>query len=200
MHICHSCHDRSELKIHGILNAASWGLLLPVGAIFARYLKTFNSFDPAWFYLHITCQLLGYAAGVAGWATGLNLGNESEGVVYTTHRTIGIVLFSLATLQVLAVFVRPDKRNKYRVYWNLYHHSIGYAVIILGILNVFKGMAILGVEQRWRTAYIAAISVLGAVALMLEVVTWGIVVRRREEESKTFNDGSNNGRLAPRYV
>ncbi|GJN33557.1 hypothetical protein PR202_gb22170 [Eleusine coracana subsp. coracana] len=159
-------------NIHGILNAASWGILLPTGAIVARYLKTFRSADPAWFYLHVTCQLLGYAAGVAGWATGINLGNESEGVV-------------------------PGKTHKCRAYWNAYHHSVGYAVVVLGIVNVFKGMAILGVEQRWRTAYIVALFVLGAVALVLEVVTWGVVVRRRRmAENKTFNNsGGSNGHM-----
>ncbi|XBH71003.1 hypothetical protein VPH35_098545 [Triticum aestivum] len=89
-----------ERNIHGILNAVSWGLLLPMGAIFARYLKTFRSADPAWFYLHVTCQIIGYGVGVAGWATGINLGNASNGVTYGLHRSIGIAAFALATLQV----------------------------------------------------------------------------------------------------
>lgn len=66
----------------------------------ARYLKVFKAADPAWFYLHIACQTSAYAVGVAGWATGLKLGIESSGVQYNLHRNIGIVLFSLGTLQV----------------------------------------------------------------------------------------------------
>ncbi|XP_062200034.1 cytochrome b561 and DOMON domain-containing protein At5g47530-like [Phragmites australis] len=178
-------------NIHGVLNAVSWGILLPMGAIFARYLKTFKSADPAWFYLHVTCQLIGYVVGVSGWATGINLGKESRGITYTHHRNIGITVFALGTLQIFALFLRPKKEHKYRLYWNMYHHSVGYTVIVLGIINIFKGMAILGVEQRWRTAYIAAICVLVIVAVTLEVVTWGVVVRRRKAESKTFNNASN---------
>ncbi|BAF25493.2 Os09g0500900 [Oryza sativa Japonica Group] len=87
-------------KIHGLLNAVSWGILLPMGAILARYLKTFRSADPAWFYLHVSCQLIGYGVGVAGWATGINLGNMSNGITYTLHRNIGIIVFALGTLQV----------------------------------------------------------------------------------------------------
>lgn len=87
-------------QIHGILNAVSWGLLFPIGIIIARYLRTFPSADPAWFYLHVGCQVSAYAIGVAGWATGIKLGSESKGVVYTGHRNIGIALFSIATLQV----------------------------------------------------------------------------------------------------
>lgn len=66
----------------------------------ARYLRPFQAADPAWFYLHVSCQVSAYAIGVAGWATGLKLGSESKGVQWTAHRNIGITLFSLATLQV----------------------------------------------------------------------------------------------------
>lgn len=102
----------SSLKLivqtHGVLNAVSWGLLLPMGAIFARYLKTFKSADPAWFYLHVACQLIGYAVGVSGWATGIHLGNLSKGITYSVHRNIGITVFALGTLQVHAPFSSHD--------------------------------------------------------------------------------------------
>ncbi|TYG62563.1 hypothetical protein ES288_D07G241500v1 [Gossypium darwinii] len=93
--------DRLKKKnIHGILNAVSWGILFPLGAMIARYIRTFESADPAWFYLHAFCQVSAYAIGVAGWGTGLKLGSESPGITYSTHRNIGIALFVLATVQV----------------------------------------------------------------------------------------------------
>ena len=88
------------MQIHGILNAVSWGILFPVGAIVARYMRIFESADPAWFYIHVSCQFSAYVIGVAGWATGLKLGHESEGVRFASHGNIGIALFSLATIQV----------------------------------------------------------------------------------------------------
>jgi len=89
------------MQIHGILNAVSWGILFPIGAIIARYMRVFESADPAWFYLHVSCQFSAYVIGVAGWATGLKLGNESEGIRFSAHRNIGIALFTLATIQVI---------------------------------------------------------------------------------------------------
>ena len=74
---------------------------MPLGAIIARYLRTFKSADPAWFYLHASCQFSAYVIGVAGWATGLQLGQKSKGVMYASHRNIGIALFCLASLQVI---------------------------------------------------------------------------------------------------
>lgn len=87
-------------QIHGILNGVSWGIMMPIGAIIARYLRVAKSADPAWFYIHVFCQASAYIIGVAGWATGLKLGGDSPGIQYSTHRAIGIALFSLATVQV----------------------------------------------------------------------------------------------------
>jgi hypothetical protein len=93
-------------QVHGVLNAVSWGTLMPLGAMIARYLKVFKSADPAWFYLHIACQTSAYVIGVAGWATGLKLGGEASSVnQYDTHRNIGITLFCLGSLQVLHIFM-----------------------------------------------------------------------------------------------
>ncbi|GER53089.1 auxin-responsive family protein [Striga asiatica] len=182
-------------NIHGVLNAVSWGIMFPIGIIIARYLRVFPSADPAWFYLHISCQISAYAIGVAGWGTGLKLGSESNGVTYSTHRNIGITLFTLATVQIFALLLRPNKDHKIRIYWNIYHHGIGYAILILGIINVFKGLDILQPENKWKTAFIVVISVLGGIAVLLEAITWGVVLRRKKSELNKPYDGSNNGRL-----
>ncbi|QCD79795.1 cytochrome b561 and DOMON domain-containing protein At5g47530-like [Vigna unguiculata] len=174
---------------HGVLNAVSWGILMPTGAIIARYLKVFKSADPAWFYLHITCQASAYIVGISGFGTGLKLGSDSEGVEYDTHRAIAIVLVCLGTLQVFALFLRPNKDHKYRVYWNAYHYLVGYATISLSIANVFKGFETLEnyVGDRyndWKHAYIGIIGALGGIAVFLEVFTWIIVLKRRKSENK----------------
>ncbi|CAA7400630.1 unnamed protein product [Spirodela intermedia] len=174
-------------NIHGVLNAVGWGVLIPTGAIIARYLRTVKSADPAWFYLHVACQLSGYSLGVAGWATGLKLGKDSEGVQHTTHRNLGIALFCVATLQVFALFVRPSKEHKFRLYWAAYHHLTGYVVIVLGIVNIFRGFSILKPADRWKTTYIAVIAALGGIAVLLELVTWAIYLRRRQGKKTASN-------------
>ncbi|KAJ7961645.1 Cytochrome b561 and DOMON domain-containing protein [Quillaja saponaria] len=185
----------SRLKkknIHGILNVVSWGILFPVGVIIARYVRTFQSADPAWFYLHISCQVSAYAIGVAGWGTGLKLGSESKGIQFTGHRNIGIALFSLATLQIFALLLRPRKDHKFRSYWNIYHHGVGYTILVLGILNVFKGFDILDPEKKWKSAYIIVIAALGVISLLLEAITWVVVLRRKSNKSTKPYGGYNN--------
>ncbi|AED94011.1 unnamed protein product [Arabidopsis thaliana] len=168
---------------HGVLNAVSWGVLMPMGAMMARYMKVFA--DPTWFYLHIAFQVSGYVIGVAGWATGIKLGNDSPGTSYSTHRNLGIALFTFATLQVFALLVRPKPDHKYRTYWNVYHHTVGYTTIILSIVNIFKGFDILDPEDKWRWAYIGILIFLGACVLILEPLTWFIVLRRKSRGGNT---------------
>ncbi|KAI6704652.1 hypothetical protein NL676_007614 [Syzygium grande] len=178
---------------HGVLNAVSWGTLMPIGAIIARYLKVSKAADPAWFYLHVACQSSAYIVGVAGWATGLKLGSESPGITYTAHRTIGIVLFCLGTLQVFALLLRPKKDHKYRFYWNIYHHFMGYMVIVLSIVNIFKGFDILDPEKKWKDAYIGVIVALGCVAVVLEAFTWQVVLKRRRSQGGSKMPPGMNG-------
>ncbi|GLU20573.1 hypothetical protein SLE2022_367640 [Rubroshorea leprosula] len=170
-------------NIHGVLNAVSWGILMPLGAIIARYLKVFKSANPAWFYLHVSCQVSAYVVGVAGWGTGLKLGSESTGIQYNAHRNIGITLFCLATLQVFALLLRPKPDHKFRFYWNIYHHLVGYTVIILGVINIFKGFNILNPVEKWKNAYIGVIVALAFIAVLLEAYTWVVVLKRRKSES-----------------
>lgn len=177
--------------MHGVLTAVSWGTLMPMGVIIARYMKVFKSADPAWFYLHVACQSSAYIVGVAGWGMGLKLGSDSNNLVYNTHRNIGITLFVFGTLQVFALLLRPNKDHKYRIYWNVYHHSIGYSTIVLSVINVFRGLDILDPDRRWRRAYIGIIIALGAVALVLEAFTWPIVLKRRARDSDKSHRGSN---------
>ncbi|KAK7245958.1 hypothetical protein RIF29_40812 [Crotalaria pallida] len=180
---------RRRRNTHGVLNAVSWGILMPLGAIIARYMKVFQFADPAWFYLHVTCQTSAYIVGVAGWGTGLKLGSDSVGVEYKTHRTLGIIIFCLGTLQVFALLLRPNKDHKIRFYWNIYHYLIGYSTIIISIVNIFKGFEALEVSVQdryndWKNAYIGIIAGLGGIALLLEAYTWIIVLNRRRSENK----------------
>ncbi|KAK3036908.1 hypothetical protein RJ639_030873 [Escallonia herrerae] len=181
-------------NVHGVLNAVSWGIMLPLGALIARYLKAFKSADPAWFYLHVTCQTSAYIIGIAGFATGLKLGSQSPGIQFTAHRVIGILLFCLATLQVFALLLRPKKDHKYRFYWNLYHYAFGYMVIILSVVNIFKGFDILKPEKKWERAYIGIIVVLAILAAFLEAYTWYLVLKLKKSASTKKTPNGVNGR------
>ena len=156
-------------RVHGILNTISWGILLPLGVIFARYLRPI--LDPAWFYIHISFQTLGYALGVIGWGLGMKL-RSLTAAVHTSHQNIGFALIVFSTLQVLSLILRPGKDMKVRKFWNLYHYALGYSIIVLGIVNIFQGLNILAPGGHWRSGYIASLCLMIAVASVLEIISW----------------------------
>ncbi|MCD9645299.1 hypothetical protein HAX54_034131 [Datura stramonium] len=166
-------NSRSKVKIaHGIINGVSWGMMMPLGVVLARlrYLPL-SEYPALWFNLHIYCQTIAYLLGIAGGGLGFFLGRSqsSGGVKHTSHRYIGGALLGLATLQVLAHRLRPEKDHKYRVYWNIYHWCTGYATIIMGVVNCFKGFQMMDVGI-WKNAYIAFLASLAFVAAALELL------------------------------
>ncbi|KAI4319892.1 hypothetical protein MLD38_033436 [Melastoma candidum] len=165
-------------NVHGVLNTVSWGTLLPTGVLVARYLKASNPTDKGWFYLHSGCQGAAYAIGTAGWATGRWLGGSDAS---TVHGTIGLILFILSTLQVLSIFLRPAPDHRLRVYWNVYHHTSGYTAILLSIVNVYKGLNLLDPLMIWKQIYTGILVFLGSVAVLLEIIGWVIIIRRKRK-------------------
>lgn len=86
----------STIKTHGLLGLIGWGLILPVGAIVARY---FRHLDPLWYYLHVVIQFIGFSIGVAAVVIGRSLYDRLHANI-PTHRNIGIFVLVLSILQV----------------------------------------------------------------------------------------------------
>lgn len=78
--------------------------MLPIGALLARYCR---AWDPIWFYLHVTFQIIGFMFVIAGIGTGLVLSKRVRPSRFYTHRGLGITVFFLACLQVK----KPKKKN-----------------------------------------------------------------------------------------
>ncbi|MBS2599578.1 hypothetical protein KFY57_25845, partial [Salmonella enterica subsp. enterica serovar Typhimurium] len=91
-----------------------------------------------------------------------------------------------------ALLLRPKPDHKYRLYWNIYHHSIGYATIALSIANIYEGFDILDPEKKWKRIYTGIIIFLGAVAAVLEIFTWIIVIKRKKTTSSDKHANGTN--------
>ncbi|KAF8409685.1 hypothetical protein HHK36_005764 [Tetracentron sinense] len=169
--------------VHGIVNGVSWGFLLPMGAVTARYLRHIQSLGPSWFYAHSIIQLSAFLLGSVGFAIGLRLGEMSPGVVYGIHRNLGLAAFCLGSLQTLALLFRPRTTHKFRKYWKSYHHFVGYACVVLGVVNVFQGFEVIGSSRSYAMlGYCLALSTLIGVCITLEVNGWVVFCRKAKEE------------------
>ena len=94
---------------------------------------------------------------------------------------------------MFALLLRPNKDHKFRFHWNIYHRGFGYLLIILAIINIFKGFNILNPDKKWKNAYIGVISVLAINALWLEAYTWYVVLKRRKSTSVEKTPQGVNG-------
>ncbi|BAT80689.1 hypothetical protein VIGAN_03028700 [Vigna angularis var. angularis] len=195
---------RSYLRtIHGVLNIIGWGTLLPIGIIIARYFRVFPfKCDPLWFNLHIGCQLTGFLVGTTGWAIGLSLGHSSRYYTFHDHRTYGILIFTFSTIQMLAFRLKPKVTDDYRKYWNMYHHFLGYGLLAIIFINIFKGIRILEGGDAWKWGYVADLAFLGAIAFGLEVYTWihFFVLKQKQNAKKNDNEKKKSENQQPPKV
>lgn len=169
--------------VHAVINAVSWGMLLPVGAVTARYLRHVQSLGPVWFYAHAGTQLLGFLLGTVGFAIGVKLGELSPGVQYGVHRKLGFAAFGLGALQTVALLLRPKTTNKFRKYWKSYHHFVGYGCVVIGVVNVFQGLEVMGEGRSYgKLGYCLSLSSLAGVCIALEVNSWVVFCRKAKEE------------------
>ncbi|MBA0579395.1 cytochrome b561 and DOMON domain-containing protein At2g04850 [Gossypium raimondii] len=169
--------------VHGILNAISWGLLLPMGAVTARYLRHVQALGPTWFYVHSGIQLSAFFLGTVGFAIGIRMGAMSPGVTYGLHKKLGFAAFCLGALQTLALLFRPKTTHKFRKYWKSYHHFVGYSCVVLGVVNVFQGFEVMGEGRSYaKLGYCLCLSTLVGICIALEVNSWVIFCRKSKEE------------------
>ncbi|XP_073003973.1 cytochrome b561 and DOMON domain-containing protein At3g25290-like [Typha latifolia] len=170
---------------HGILSFIGWGFLLPSGIICKRYYRIFDfiASGETWYLVHKTFETGAYLIGVTAWGIGLYLGSNNLRS-YQAHRFIGIAIFVLATFQVMAFCLKPRQDDTCLQHWNLYHHFVGYSLLILTIINIFKGFDILKPPRAWRTAYIVVIVVLSSIAIVLEATTWIMFCRAKPRKKE----------------
>lgn len=166
-------------KAHGILNIIGWGILLPVGAMAARYGK---QYEPHWFYAHAAFQVTGFAIVLAGLITGLNLRNDFPDVDIDKHQGLGIFIFVLATIQISAILIRPKKDAKVRRYWNWGHWWTGRIAIVLAIVNTFVGIYLTDVNaKKWKEGYGVTLAINLVQFIVMETLLWVRWAKEKKE-------------------
>ncbi|XP_051136248.1 cytochrome b561 and DOMON domain-containing protein At5g35735-like isoform X2 [Andrographis paniculata] len=171
--LTHSAHLRRALvTVHGTLNIVGWGTLLPMGVIISRYLKRYPKELKQWFKLHIGFQICGFVIGATGWSVGIWLGNTSKYYSFPLHRTLGIIIFTFMTIQIVALWLRAREDDPFRSYWNMYHHTLGYSLLVMIWVNIFIGIRIVEKVPAWKWACVGVLGAVGTLLLLFEAFTW----------------------------
>lgn len=86
---------------------------------------------------------------------------------------------------MLAFQFRPNQEDEYRKHWNVYHHFLGYALLVMIPMNIYKGIKILKPDNRtWKWAYNGILVLLGMVVLALEIATWATFLYKKCKKPK----------------
>ncbi|KAK4483027.1 hypothetical protein RD792_010203 [Penstemon davidsonii] len=152
-------------RTHGLLNMLGWAILMPIGAMVARYMR---QWDPVWFYSHALIQSSAFILGLSGVICGLVLENRLSASV-SRHKGIGITVLVLGCLQVIAILARPDKESKVRKYWNWYHFGVGRVLIFLAAVNVFYGIHLGNAGSGWNVGFAVVLVILFIISLIFEL-------------------------------
>ncbi|KAJ7782508.1 hypothetical protein DFH07DRAFT_790896 [Mycena maculata] len=125
---------------HAIFCVVGFALLLPAGALLARYLRTFT---PTWYTGHWIAQF-----AIAGPAIliGIVLGFQASGSIgakiLDKHKECGIILFALYLVQCgLGAFIHyvKPKNSTRRPPQNYFHAVLGLTIIALSMYQIRTG-------------------------------------------------------------
>ena len=157
---------------HAALMTLSFGLLFPLGILFARFGK---GYGPIWFHLHRGFVLLALALLIAGFAIAIN---KLQTGLHHTHRGIGIYVFSAMLFQPLNALIRPhppakgEQPTTLRVAWAALHHWNARIAYVFAIVNIGIGFRILDPATRYMIVFWVLWGSLMAIAVLLQLHVW----------------------------
>lgn len=126
---------------HAIFMVIGFLLLLPAGALVARYLRTFT---PTWFKSHWIVQfLISGPTILAGFALGVGSVSSAGASHFTdSHKKFGLVIFILYLVQLalgaIIHFVKSATRTR-RPPQNYVHAVLGLLIIALSMIQIHDG-------------------------------------------------------------
>lgn len=172
---------------HGAMMAVAWLVLIPAGAIIARFYKVRPSRnypqevdDQFWWHAHRVLQSLGagLAALAVWWAYDARDGTIDWQVF---HVQLGIAALALCAAQMLSPLLRGSKGGPSGEYadpadpltwrgdhydmtlqrraFEAWHKNFGYVAMALATAAVWTGIETLGLEEWWKWGVAAAVTV-----------------------------------------
>ncbi|GAQ81692.1 DOMON domain-containing protein [Klebsormidium nitens] len=152
-------HLQPVFVVHGFIMFLAWGVLLPGGAIAARYMKDWTG--DIWFKVHVYSQTTGLV--MAGLGLLFAMGELKGLNLYTTHAKIGMVVLVFGVLQPINAALRPEKPipgekpSMPREIWQTLHHWLGRGAMLLSLVAMLSGLVQLNQREDMRSDSVAGL-------------------------------------------
>jgi hypothetical protein len=159
---------------HARLMVLAWGVLIPVGVLWARFWKVAPGQDwprelddKRWWHAHRTLQIAGVALGFVALALVFRRGAATPGA--GIHPLLGWAVVAAGAWQVAHGFARGSKggptapalagdhydMTRWRVLFERTHKSLGWIVVVGAVAAIASGL-VAADAPRWMAATIAA--------------------------------------------
>ncbi|KAI9442739.1 hypothetical protein H4582DRAFT_1809761 [Lactarius indigo] len=190
-----------RVRDHGLLAAIAFLVIIPVGVLIPRYLRTFTN---RWFWGHsITNFLFSAPLVFAAWAMGSKAGDLTDSPM-DHHKRIGYVIFSLYIVQVvLGAFIHyiriPFPFLGHRPPQNYIHALLGLTILAMANYQVHYGIYvewplmtgdIHPVKQSAKHAWLALVIVFWSLYVIGLVLLPRQYTQEREGRSTTDKENS----------
>lgn len=165
--------------VHAVVCSTAFGLLFPLGILFARYGKRwrFEVFGKKiWFIFHLSFQVFTFLLALAGIIIGFLLPlHVAEQMNTLYHGQLGCGILFLIIVQVILGFVRPhidveaEKKSTLRKVWEECHHWIGRLIVLLGIPQIVGGILEISFDYWPLAIYLPCTIVFLLIVIGLEI-------------------------------
>ncbi|ELR21885.1 DOMON domain containing protein [Acanthamoeba castellanii str. Neff] len=170
-------------KAHGILMLFAWGLLAVAGAFISRYCKTPQGkwvlYGYVWVHLHGFLGILTFAINLIAFALIVDWVSD-RGISHFkgAHEIIGIIMFICSFfLPIFGVVGELFLKKYHDPNWVGYligtaHGWFGKALVLLGLVEIYLGLALYCVPTYTMVTYGVAVGSMIALFLVHEVLRW----------------------------
>jgi hypothetical protein len=160
---------------HGRAMVLAWGVLLPLGALAARYFKVMprqrwpqELDNRAWWHAHRALQWMGVLVMSAGAALAFGRGSQAS-TAAVVHAWSGWVLIGLGWLQIIYGLRRGTKggptdvqlrgdhydMTPHRLHFERVHKGLGWLAVVAAVAVTTLGLVVAD-APRWMAALLAA--------------------------------------------
>jgi len=169
-------------NIHGLIMFFAWGVLIPFGALFARYAKPLP--NDMWFLVHRPIQILGVVFCLSGFIVALVMSDHHFEFL---HGQIGLTLIVIAVLQIVIAVLRPEKDGgRVRCFWEGFHAWGGRALILVSWGDVGLGILRAKLDRRLIYGFSGYCGCIVVLVIGMEIRNF---IKERNNERKIESDG-----------